>query len=190
MLCEIFRRAHPPARPLNLNYSTKQKALTTNCAPEQLAFVTFVAPARRMNLFDNEIAMHGMGFPMLGNLPSGMTEKLSEFINRQKVAILLEDEYCKIIFVNKAFTALFSQGAAPESLLGYCCSDAADQVRGLFHNALTFDRFIEESLVVSCYSTTAQLKLNTGQKLKAIYRRIEVSSGAQGHLWIYYPQEI
>lgn len=143
-----------------------------------------------MNLFETEIAMPDMEFPKLNNLASGMTETLSEFINQQKLAILLEDEYRRIIFVNEAFTALFSQGASPESLLGYDCSDAANQARGLFQNPLTFDRFIEESLATSCHSATAKLKLKTGQKLKAIYRRVEVPSGAQGHLWIYDPQEI
>lgn len=143
-----------------------------------------------MNLFETEITMPDMEFPKLTNLASGMTETLSEFINQQKLAILLEDEHRRIIFVNEAFTAFFSQGAAPESLLGCDCSNAAAEARGLFKNPLTFDRFIEESLALSCHSASAQLKLKNGQKLKAIYRQVEVPSGAQGHLWIYDPQDI
>lgn len=143
-----------------------------------------------MNLLKTNTNPPTKEFPKLTDLASGITGPLREFINRQKLAILLEDEHRCIIFVNDAFTALFAQGAPPEALLGCNCSNQAGEARGLFRNPMAFDRFIETSLPCTSESRSAKLQLKNGQSVKAIYRQVEVPSGAQGHLWIYDLQEI
>ncbi len=141
-----------------------------------------------MNLTEPRNNVQASAFPKLTDLASGVTALLKDFINQQNLALLLEDEHRQIVFANDAFTNLFSPDISPEALLGCDCTNAAAEARILFQNPEVFDRFIEDTLANDA-SASAELKLKNGFVLKASYRRVEVPSGAQGHLWIYDPKE-
>ncbi len=100
-------------------------------------------------------------------------------------AILIEDKYRKISFVNQAFCDLFSIPAPPQALLGYDCVDAIRQAKLLFDNPRKFEERVDELIDAGKASLGEVLYMRNGNILSRDFQPITDEGRFAGQLWVY-----
>ena len=113
------------------------------------------------------------------------TERLSQLIKNLNEGVLLEDQNRKIILVNEQFINFFLIPATPEQLVGFDCSQSAQQSKLLFANPEAFVSRIDEILAARELIIDEKVEMADGKILQRDY--IPIVSGNQylGHLWKY-----
>lgn len=113
------------------------------------------------------------------------TERLTRLIRNLNEGVLLEDQNRKIILVNEQFISFFSIPATPEQLVGFDCSQSAQQSKHLFANPYAFVNRIDEILAARELITDEKVEMSDGKILQRDY--IPIMNGNQylGHLWKY-----
>lgn len=100
-------------------------------------------------------------------------------------SVLVETEDRKILFTNDAFCNLFKIPYTPEQMIGFDCSESAEQSKHLFTNP---DEFAERiGLILTNKSPVIDefLEMQDGTKLERDYVPIFVDDVYKGHMWLY-----
>ncbi len=103
-----------------------------------------------------------------------------------KVGYLIEDRDRKIILCNDEFCRLFDIQVQPLDLVGFDCSDSAEQNKHLFVNPDKFVEDIDIILTTRNTKTTTILEMVNGTKLKRDYVPMFFDNNYIGHSWQYY----
>ncbi len=113
------------------------------------------------------------------------TNRLALLIQNLQFAVLLEDEYRKIVMVNQRFCDLFMTPVAPEKLIGADCAEAAEETKELFQDSETFIERVDRLLEDRQPFLNEELHLKNGKVILRDFIPIWSQGKYQGHLWIY-----
>jgi PAS domain S-box-containing protein len=111
--------------------------------------------------------------------------RLTTLIANLHRGILVEDQYRKIVFTNKLFCEYFGINAPPEALIGFDCSDSAEQSKHLFKNPDFFVERIRTILTERKLVLYEQMELADGRIFERDYIPIFENGEYLGHLWKY-----
>jgi PAS domain S-box-containing protein len=110
---------------------------------------------------------------------------LSSLIVNLQSGILLEDENRKILLTNKKFCKMFGIEIEPEQMVGFDCSNSAQQTKVFFKNSEQFVSRIDEILKNKEIVFNEELELVDGRFLERIYIPIIIEGRFKGNLWTY-----
>jgi PAS domain S-box-containing protein len=110
---------------------------------------------------------------------------LSSLIVNLQSGILLEDENRKILLTNKKFCKMFGIEIEPEQMVGFDCSNSAQQTKAFFKNSEQFVSRIDEILKNREIVFNEELELVDGRFLERIYIPIIIEGRFKGNLWTY-----
>jgi PAS domain S-box-containing protein len=116
---------------------------------------------------------------------TGLTDRLKTLIMALHTGVLVEDQNRRIILVNKEFCEIFCIPADPVSMIGWDCSESAEQTKHLFAEP---DRFVEGigTLLENRRLTIGEeLWLADGRCFTRDYIPVFLDGNYQGHLWNY-----
>ncbi|TVZ57931.1 PAS domain S-box-containing protein [Flavobacteriaceae bacterium MAR_2010_105] len=111
--------------------------------------------------------------------------RLKTLILNLDSGILLEDEYCNIVFTNNRFCNLFSIKDQPEQLKGQHCSVRMENSKLLFNKP---DKFMSRMRTIVGQKKEVlaeELKMCDGKILERDYIPIYKNQEYKGHLWTY-----
>ncbi|MDX2188860.1 MAG: PAS domain S-box protein [Bacteroidota bacterium] len=111
--------------------------------------------------------------------------RLKSLIENLNAGILVEDEHRKIVAVNQSFCDIFTIPVPPNDMLGWDCSDSAEQSKHMFTNPDFFIQNINEILSKKAIVTGEELQMVSGKILQRDYIPIFVKNDYRGHLWYY-----
>lgn len=111
--------------------------------------------------------------------------RLASLIVNLQTGILLEDENRKILLVNKQFCKMFGIDLLPEIMIGWDCSNSAEDTKHYFKSADTFVSRIDEILQNRETVLSELLELNDGRIFERSYTPIFRDEQYKGHLWSY-----
>lgn len=111
--------------------------------------------------------------------------RLSSLILNLQTGILLEDENRKILLANKKFCSMFNIDLEPETMIGFDCSNSAEQVKGMFRNEENFVSRINEILNNKEIVAQEELELVDGRFFQRTYIPIIIDGVFKGNLWSY-----
>jgi len=100
-------------------------------------------------------------------------------------AVLVESEDRKILFTNQAFCNLFHIPVSPELLVGYDCSNSAQESMHLFLDPETFVSRINVILHNREKTLDELIEMKDGTMVERDYVPIVVEGIYKGHLWKY-----
>lgn len=100
-------------------------------------------------------------------------------------AVLVESEDRKILFTNQAFCNLFHIPVSPELLVGYDCSNSAQESMHLFLDPETFVSRIDVILHNREKTLDELIEMKDGTMVERDYVPIVVEGIYKGHLWKY-----
>jgi PAS domain S-box-containing protein len=112
-------------------------------------------------------------------------ERLSTVIKDLNEAVLLENEDRRIVLVNQEFCKIFSVPVPPAEMIGWDCSTAAEQSKGLFKDSEGFVVRINE-LLLRRQTAFDELEMIDGRILRRDFIPIISDGIYRGHLWKYY----
>ncbi len=114
------------------------------------------------------------------------TLRLRTLIQSLQAGILVEDESRQIVLVNQAFCQLFEIEADPAALVGYDCSQSAEQSKHLFEDPEGFVQRIERILDQKQLVNSEIVRCADGRILERDYVPIyQEDQTYLGHLWQY-----
>ncbi len=113
------------------------------------------------------------------------SQMLSQLIKSLNEGIILETQYRKIALVNQRFCTLFSIPIAPDLLIGYDCSDAAENSKHLFRNPDAFVARVTEILALREPVIDEMVYMADGCVLQRDYIPVFNNGQYLGHLWKY-----
>jgi len=111
--------------------------------------------------------------------------RLASLIANLQTGILLEDENRKILLVNKQFCKMFGIDLLPEMMIGWDCSNSAEDTKHYFKSADTFVSRIENILQNKKTVLSELLELTDGRIFERSYTPIFRDAKYKGHLWSY-----
>jgi len=111
--------------------------------------------------------------------------RLASLILNLQSGILLEDENRKVLLVNKKFCNMFSIDLEPETMIGFDCSNSAEQVKGMFKEKDTFITRINQILNNKEIEAQEELELVDGRFFQRRYIPIIINGIFKGNLWSY-----
>lgn len=111
--------------------------------------------------------------------------RLASLIVNLQTGILLEDENRKILLVNEKFCKMFGIDLLPEMMIGWDCSNSAEDTKHYFKSADTFVSRIEEILQNRETVLSELLELIDGRIFERSYTPIFRGKHYKGHLWSY-----
>ncbi|KAB1156811.1 PAS domain S-box protein [Flavobacterium luteum] len=111
--------------------------------------------------------------------------RLASLIVNLQTGILLEDENRKILLVNKQFCEIFGIDLPPEIMIGWDCSNSAEDTKHYFKSEDTFVSRIEEILQNRETVLSEILELTDGRIFERSYTPIYRDKQYKGHLWSY-----
>lgn len=111
--------------------------------------------------------------------------RLASLILNLQSGILLEDENRKILLVNKKFCTMFGIDLEPETMIGFDCTNSAEQVKDMFKEKDIFITRINEILSNKEISVQEELELVDGRFFKRQYIPIIINGVFKGNLWSY-----
>lgn len=114
-----------------------------------------------------------------------ITLRLSQLITNLQTGILLEDEFRKIILTNNTFCQMFGIPVPPDQMVGWDCSDSAEQSKGMFKDPEKFVAGIATLLKDQVQVTGEVLELADGRVFERHYIPMFVENVYRGHLWMY-----
>ena len=118
------------------------------------------------------------------NLLTAQT-RLSTLITNLQRAVLVEDEQRRLILVNQQFCDMFSFSLTPEQLVGFDCTQAAEQSKHLFANPDAFVARLTEVLDRQELVSDELIHMADGRVLQRDYVPIFLEGEYRGHLWKY-----
>jgi PAS domain S-box-containing protein len=116
---------------------------------------------------------------------STTVELLKTLLANLQSGILVEDENRKILFTNQMFCDLFSIPMSPESMIGFDCTNSAEQSKDLFVDSENFAPQILNILKNKELSIDERLEMKNGKFLERDYIPIYIKNEYKGHLWKY-----
>ena len=119
------------------------------------------------------------------NLRIKSENRLSSLILNLDSGILLEDQNRQIVITNKMFCDIFRIPVSPNSLVGKDCSNASEEIKGLFKHPENFVERIDELLQNKKQVLGDELTMNDGTILERDFIPILIGTSYQGHLWAY-----
>lgn len=112
--------------------------------------------------------------------------RFRSLISSMQAAVMVEDENRKIILVNQIFCTLFNIPLHPDQLIGYDCSNAAEESKMLFTDPDQFIRDINNTLIINKVVSNFELSMVNGNSLERDYIPLEDNKKKNhGILWIY-----
>jgi len=111
--------------------------------------------------------------------------RLTSMIYNLQTGILIEDENKRIVITNQTFCDMFGIPLAPEAMVGFDCTSAAEQSKSLFKNSETFVIRINQILEKREIVLDEELELKDGRVLERRYIPIISNDGYRGNLWSY-----
>jgi len=111
--------------------------------------------------------------------------RLSSLILNLQSGILLEDENRKILLANKKFCNMFGIDLEPESMIGFDCTNSAEEVKGMFKYEDKFVSRINEILNNKEIVAQEELELVDGRFFQRRYIPIIIDGVFKGNLWSY-----
>ena len=113
------------------------------------------------------------------------TSRISTLMRNLHTGILVENEFRKIVLVNKEFCHLFNIGADPEQLVGLDCAPTAELSKHFFKEPEKFLERISEILLSGQPAFDEQLELADGRVFERDYLPIYSKEKFMGNLWRY-----
>ena len=111
--------------------------------------------------------------------------RLASLILNLQTGILLEDENRKILLVNQKFCDMFSLDIEPKDMIGFDCSNSAEQSKGFFKHKERFIARIDEILSKKETVVHEELELADGRFFDRMYFPIIIDGKYKGNLWSY-----
>ncbi len=111
--------------------------------------------------------------------------RLNVLIENLHGGVLVENEKRQILHVNKFFCEIFSIPLQPHQMLGWDCSQAAEQSKNLFKNPEQFMQQVDTILKAKEKVIDDILEMNDGRVLERDYVPIFFDEMYRGHMWIY-----
>ena len=111
--------------------------------------------------------------------------RLASLIVNLQTGILLEDENRKILLVNTEFCKMFGIDLLPEMMIGWDCSNSAEDTKHYFKSSDTFVGRIDEILQNRETVLSEILELADGRIFERSYTPIYRDDQYKGHLWTY-----
>jgi len=115
----------------------------------------------------------------------GLTSRLTTLIANLPSGILLETPQRKIQQTNHKFCELFGIAASPETLVGYDCREASEQVKHLFLDSETFNERVDDILSEKKPVLNEELLLVDGRVFQRDFVPIPTSGEEFENLWHY-----
>ncbi|MGB5980873.1 MAG: PAS domain S-box protein [Nonlabens sp.] len=111
--------------------------------------------------------------------------RLSTLILNLENGVLLESEDRKIVLTNKKFCQFFQIPLEPEQMIGFDCSSAAEQSKGLVKQPEKFVKRIDQVLRERKTVIGDELNMVDGRILERDFIPIIENGKYSGHLWSY-----
>ena len=111
--------------------------------------------------------------------------RLTSMIYNLQTSILIEDEYRRIVIANQTFCNTFDIPLKPEDLIGFDCSNSAEQTKNLFVDSDYFVDRIQEILEKREIVLDEELELKDGRILERRYIPIISNGVYKGNMWSY-----
>ena len=111
--------------------------------------------------------------------------RLASLIVNLQTGILLEDENRKILLVNQKFCDMFSLDIEPKDMIGFDCSNSAEQTKAFFKHSESFVTRINEILEEKETVLHEELELADGRFFDRMYFPILIEGKYKGNLWSY-----
>ncbi|MEI7811508.1 MAG: ATP-binding protein, partial [Ignavibacteria bacterium] len=111
--------------------------------------------------------------------------RIGSLVLNMQSGILIEDENRRIVITNKEFCVTFGIPFEPEDMVGFDCSQSAEQTKSLFAEPEEFVRRITEILNDRKLVKGEELWLQDGRILERDYIPIFISTIYRGHFWQY-----
>lgn len=116
---------------------------------------------------------------------SRTVESLKTLLANLNSGILVEDENRSILFTNLMFCSIFSIPLNPESMIGFDCTNSAEDSKLMFKDPELFCSRINEILAKREIVTNELLETSDNRFLERDYIPIYISNEYKGHLWKY-----
>ncbi len=113
------------------------------------------------------------------------TAQMRTLIDHLGAAVLLEDDTRHVLVANDVFVDLFRLPSSADELVGTDCSEAADQIKGLFSDPEGFVAAVDRRVAQGIPILGEQLSLVDGSTLERDYLPIDSGGRHAGHLWVY-----
>ena len=111
--------------------------------------------------------------------------RLNSLIQNMDIAILMEDEFRRVKYVNQTFCDLFSIPLKPEDLIGTDCSQAAEQSKHLFSDPEKFVSGVNTILKNRNKISSELLYFKDERVLERDYVPVFIGDEYRGHTWYY-----
>ncbi len=111
--------------------------------------------------------------------------RLENLIGNLNFGILVEDEHRKIVLVNTVFCDMFGIDADPKHMIGFDCSDSAEQSKHFFMDPEKFVNDINIVLKNRKKVTDYNLLLKDNKVFSRDYIPVFIDNIYKGHLWLY-----
>jgi PAS domain S-box-containing protein len=111
--------------------------------------------------------------------------RLTSMIYNLQTSILIEDEHRRIVIANQTFCNTFDIPLKPEDLIGFDCSNSAEQTKNLFVDSDYFVDRIQEILEKREIVLDEELELKDGRILERRYIPIISNGVYKGNMWSY-----
>ncbi|MEZ4798859.1 MAG: response regulator [Flavobacteriales bacterium] len=120
----------------------------------------------------------------IGEQKSHIDRLISSFQNFES-AIIVEDQYRKIVTANQAFCDMFNVPVDPTILVGQDCSNSAQESKHYFRDPEGFVNRIDDILKKRNLVLNEELIMTDGRILQRDYIPLFVDGEYNGHLWKY-----
>ena len=114
-----------------------------------------------------------------------LATRLSAVLTNLKTGMLLEDENRKVIITNQEFCNIFKIRISPDALIGFDCTETAEQSKKLFKDSDKFVLRINDLLKEQKDALNEMIFMADGRILVRDYIPIIVNGKYMGHLWKY-----
>lgn len=116
---------------------------------------------------------------------SRTVELLKTLLANLNSGILVEDENRSILFTNLMFCSIFSIQLNPESMIGFDCTNSAEESKSMFKEPELFCSRINEILAKREIVTNELLVTSDNRFLERDYIPVYINDEYKGHLWKY-----
>lgn len=111
--------------------------------------------------------------------------RIEALVQHMNAAILVEDEYRTIMYVNANFCQLFNIPVPPQDLQGADCSQSAEQSKHLFASPTQFTQGVEAILQRRDPVSNERITMANGKILERDYLPIFFNNQFIGQMWQY-----
>ena len=116
---------------------------------------------------------------------TSLSDRLRTLILALHTGVLVEDQNRRILLVNQQFCDMFAIPANPAGMIGWDCSESAEQTKHLFARPEEFVEGIRQLLTERKQVIGEELWLADGRCFERDYIPVFLNGNYQGHLWNY-----